>query len=111
MNPNPYNTLTGIKLARYRHFARRMHERVKPKVKARDAWHLINEAIAAGDDTHVRFRARLSRSGRRLWRVQMGSTVFFAIYDHEAGCPVTVLGPDMRVPREGRAAINLAGME
>lgn len=78
----------------YGHFARRLRQRVSPNINVHIVWHGIIDAIMNNDTTHVSFVGRLNKKGRRLWRVSTPSKPFFVVFDHDLGCPVTVLPPE-----------------
>ena len=84
------------------HFKRRLAERVSEVIDPLVIWDGIISSIEQGDPSLVSFVARTNRNGRRVWRVGVEAVPFFVIFDHELGCPVTVLPPDGEIIRTNR---------
>lgn len=97
------------------HFEKRCAERIGPGVDAKHIWDVMRHEIENGSGEIVQFVARMSRSGRRLWKITIRQGVYFVIYDHELDCPITVLDPHKEgnpfdwseVRPQGKHTINL----
>lgn len=82
----------------YQHFCLRVGERIEGGVSAHSLWLALIDGIE-GEDGTVQYIARINRSGRRLWRFDVDGTPYFAIYDHDLKCPITVFPPRGSVRR------------
>jgi hypothetical protein len=89
------------------HFRRRVRERIGPDTDAAAlAAHLLSGVAQSRSD--VVFVARISRSGRRLFRFRMADQrAFYALIDTDRMDCITVMPPGFIVPREGKSNLQL----
>lgn len=92
----------------YRHFEKRVHERIGPQVNAGYLWDALIDQINRPVPTpHVTFIVRMSRKGRRLWRFYLDGEARFVIFDHRLGCPITILKAERGTRPQGKGQFNL----
>jgi hypothetical protein len=94
------------------HFHQRVRERLWPVFGPIDAaaLHTALRQNLRPECPHVEYVCRISRDGRRLWRILMpGDRHFYALAHHndEGVWPMTVLLPGMRIAREGKSSLRL----
>lgn len=86
------------------HFAQRLEERIDPDLNAAHFWtHLVDimsRPYGPGDDAEFIGR---TKSGCRAWLTEWCGHRIVIIYDHDLGCPVTVM------PRDGRVCVGRKG--
>ena len=94
------------------HFNQRVRERLWPQFGMVDpeiVFTLIQEYIA-NEDPSISYVCRISRDGKRLWRIEMPPKgYFYSIVRHSTYgvYPMTVLTPGMNVGREGKTVLRL----
>lgn len=94
------------------HFNKRVRERLWPVFGPIDPMILfqeISEYIASGDP-RMSYVGRISRYGRRLWRLDVPQKGHFYIvvqHDGDRTTPMTILMPGMRYERVGKAPTTL----
>lgn len=94
------------------HFNMRVRERLWPvfgEISPESLFEALREYIATGHP-YLSYVGRISRDGKRLWRVEVPPIGhFYAVVRHaETGVyPMTVLLPGMRVGREGKSMMTL----
>lgn len=79
--------------AAFRHFAKRLRERVSEDLDPQKTWEILRGAMA---DPHehrwLQFCVRTRRKSRRIWHVSApGVPDFYLVYVHSADCPITVM--------------------
>ncbi len=90
------------------HFAQRVAERIDPDYPAKALWEGLIWAIESERTDLVRFVARVSRCGRRLFRFRVtDGRTFFVLYHTERKQPITIMPPGFVVPREGKSRMEL----
>lgn len=94
------------------HFNQRVRERLWPVFGQVDPMILYQEIIEYLANGHPRmtYIGRISRYGRRLWRLEMppsGHCYVVVQHDENRTTPMTVLMPGMRYDRVGKAATTL----
>ncbi|WP_296763745.1 hypothetical protein [Sediminimonas sp.] len=94
-------------MCRRAHFIRRVRERVSPKTDGAELWSILIEQMAAPDPRYLRFVARLTRGGRRLWRFWLGGRWHFLVFDHANNHPITILVPGRQIKPEGKHSFFL----
>lgn len=76
----------------FRHFAKRLHERIGEDQDAVEHWWRIIVAVAHENRAVMEFCGRLGRDGRRLWRYHIeNARPVYVVFDHSADCPVTIM--------------------
>lgn len=94
------------------HFNQRVRERLWPtfgEIDPEQLFAALQEYINTGHH-YLSYVCRISRDGKRLWRIEVPPIGhFYVVVRHADGrvFPMTVLLPGMRVGREGKEAITL----
>lgn len=84
------------------HFATRLAERIGADLDARVMFDGIVELYRREDWARLKFVLRLSRTGRRVFRLDLrDGRRLFVVMDCEAGLPVTVFRSGMDIGRHG----------
>lgn len=84
----------GFRKNAHRHFCKRVRERIGDSVDPQQLWDACRYGVDHLPNDLLEFVTRTSRTGRRLWRLNLKAGTFFLIYDHEIDCPITVLDPN-----------------
>jgi hypothetical protein len=93
----------------FAHFSKRVGERIGPDIDPHHLWSAVSYGVDNQPSELVEFVVRMSRCGRRLWRLNLEQGVFFVIYDHTINCPITVLDPNQCGGRFGEPTIKPQG--
>ena len=89
------------------HFRRRVAERVGPDV---DPVLLAERIVADIHNGVAEFIGRISRDGKRLFRVRVtGHGLFYAMVNTRTMSCITIMPPGFRPPRQGGGFIELRG--
>jgi hypothetical protein len=94
------------------HFNERVRERLWPvfgHIDPEQLFTALQENVETGHQ-YLSYVCRISRDGKRLWRVDVPpSGHFYAVVRHYEGrvYPMTILLPGMKVGREGKSTITL----
>lgn len=99
------------RIGRFHHFRRRVRERIGGHVDADALWKILIEQIVAAEGSppspYLKFICRINRDGMRLWRFEIGGVKYFALFDHNMRCPVTVFAAKGTVSRIGKPPLKL----
>lgn len=91
------------------HFIQRAQERLGyDRDRAMALGHILFRLIDTGQDRNIRFVARVSRDGKRIFQfTAKGARPFYALLDTEARACVTILPPGFVIGREGKTPMQL----
>ena len=94
------------------HFSQRVRERLWPvfgQIDPIEFFEVVKASILHGDE-RLSYVCRISRDGKRLWRIEAppkGHFYVVARQEDDRVFPITVLLPGMSVGREGKSTLKL----
>ncbi|MBB95598.1 MAG: hypothetical protein CML68_13535 [Rhodobacteraceae bacterium] len=89
------------------HWKHRVTERIGC-VDPKTLWDAVQWAVANDRDDLAEFVCRVSKTGRRLFRIKVPpGRVFFVLINTDTMTPITVMPPGFRVNRQGKRAMVL----
>jgi len=88
-----------LKTPAFRHFKRRVFERIGGGVNARALWDDIIQAIEEDREDYIRFVCRIKGKGRRVYKMNVKGKVTFVVFDHQFNMPITILDEGFMVRR------------